>query len=463
MKTRYEWLLVLLIFALAFTLRVHDLGKESIWLDEGFALEAINRNAIGVVQWTATFDPIPPFYYIVLHYWSGIFGTSEIAIRSLSVLFSMAALSTIFLLAKKIFNMKVAIITAALFATEMLQVQYAQEARAFTLFMLLAWLSTLLFVYSIQERKYLIPYVIVSALALYTLQLMVAVILIHNTLFFLGGKKETKKWLIAQAAILMLFLPWIGIFAKQFMLIHQLFQTGLLQRLGLPYLIGVLGVFWMLIAFLLFYSAIIYVYAKKNNELQKAIDNQYLFVIGVIVVILTYLLLLPRLTSSFIPARYALFGLPALYIYFAYMIERMKSRKIAASLFALVIVLNCFALYTYYSHSTKPEWRESVTYLNEHAQEGDVIVLDTGFSEMLYRYYGGELEAYGLMERPFSLSRHREYIEQIKPELKQKRGVWLVFYRNFVTKDLYKESLEKNFTLVSEKEFKEIKVYQYAN
>ncbi len=462
-KIRKEAVFLALIIMLALFLRIYDLGKESIWLDEGFALQAIDRNAIEVVKWTADFDPIPPFYYITLHFWSSIFGISESAIRFLSVLLSIGTLVILLLITNKLFNRKITLITGLLFAAEMLQVQYAQEARSFALFMFLAWLSTLLFVYFIKEKKHLVFYVIISALALYTLQLMVAVLLLHNAIFFIQNKKELiKKWIVGQIAVIILFIPWIGIFVKQFLLINELFQAGLIQRLKLPYFIGMLGIFWIILAFAMSFAVFLHFYNKKRKMLLKLVNNEALFILGVLAAILTYIIFLPKLLSSFIPARYSLFLLPAFYIYFAYGLDKIvKSKKMAAILLILVLALNSFALYSYYAKTTKPEWRETVEYINSNAQEGDAVVFDTGFSEIIYNYYGGKIEWYGLETRPFSFEKNREYIESIKPELKQGTGVWLVLYRNFVTKELYKESLGRDFRLVSEKEFKGIEIYYY--
>jgi len=78
-KASLFWLL--LILGTALVLRCAFLSKEGLWLDEisswwfaselGRALTAERTN--------------PPLYYTTLHFWIGWFGTSEAALRSLSV------------------------------------------------------------------------------------------------------------------------------------------------------------------------------------------------------------------------------------------------------------------------------------------------------------------------------------------------------------------------------------------
>ena len=55
---------------------------QSVWRDEAFSVLLSERSPFWFI--TKLFDP--PFYYILLHYWMKIFGESEIAARSLSLL-----------------------------------------------------------------------------------------------------------------------------------------------------------------------------------------------------------------------------------------------------------------------------------------------------------------------------------------------------------------------------------------
>jgi predicted membrane-bound mannosyltransferase len=96
-KASSGWLL--LILGIALVLRCAFLSKESLWLDEvqswwfasdfGRALAAEPTN--------------PPLYYTTLHFWMSWFGTSEAALRSLSILPGVLSVGLVYALAKKLF------------------------------------------------------------------------------------------------------------------------------------------------------------------------------------------------------------------------------------------------------------------------------------------------------------------------------------------------------------------------
>lgn len=59
--------------------------SESFWLDETLTFWIIKDSAKDVWFRSTTFQGQTPFYYFVLHYWSQVFGASEIALRSFSI------------------------------------------------------------------------------------------------------------------------------------------------------------------------------------------------------------------------------------------------------------------------------------------------------------------------------------------------------------------------------------------
>ena len=74
MSNHFNKLSLLSILFVGFLLRIYDLGTESIWYDEGcslnFAVQEINNIFFQN-------DKSPPLYYLFLHFWIKLFGTSE--------------------------------------------------------------------------------------------------------------------------------------------------------------------------------------------------------------------------------------------------------------------------------------------------------------------------------------------------------------------------------------------------
>ncbi|MFQ3618029.1 MAG: glycosyltransferase family 39 protein, partial [Cyanobacteriota bacterium] len=81
-----------------------------------------------------------PLYFLLAHLWTKLWGSGVVAMRSLSVLFSLISLALIGQLASQLFNSaKTGAIATTLLALSPFFVSYAQEARPYSL-----WSATLL-------------------------------------------------------------------------------------------------------------------------------------------------------------------------------------------------------------------------------------------------------------------------------------------------------------------------------
>ena len=124
----WPWLSVILAVGLVF--RVVHLGRKSLWLDEAVSWRFTHLSQREL--WTQVLDTYPPLYYSLLRLWR-VFGDSEAALRSLSVVFGELAIVLTYLLGRQIVNERTGLFAAALVATSTLQLQYSQEARAYEL------------------------------------------------------------------------------------------------------------------------------------------------------------------------------------------------------------------------------------------------------------------------------------------------------------------------------------------
>ncbi|HUZ71437.1 MAG TPA: glycosyltransferase family 39 protein [Stellaceae bacterium] len=122
------WLWLLAILAVGLALRIWHLGQESLWLDEAdsWRFAQLSQHAL----WTEPLDTHPPLYYSLLRLWR-VFGQSEAALRSLSVVFGALAIGLTYLLGRQMVDERAGLFAAALMATSTLQLQYSQEARSY--------------------------------------------------------------------------------------------------------------------------------------------------------------------------------------------------------------------------------------------------------------------------------------------------------------------------------------------
>jgi uncharacterized membrane protein len=133
-------LALLAIALVAVALRAYGLGRESLWLDEGFSWR-LSQLAPAQALAASARDVHPPLYALLLGGWARLFGASEAALRSLSALASCVAVLFTWRLARRAFGEGAGLAAAALVALSPLQVRYAQEARSYALLGALALVS----------------------------------------------------------------------------------------------------------------------------------------------------------------------------------------------------------------------------------------------------------------------------------------------------------------------------------
>ena len=227
-QRRHLWLLLALIL-LALALRAYRLDGQSLWADEGNSAVLAGRSFSTIAQ-DAALDIHPPLYYFILRFWTQIFGTSEIGLRSLSVLFGVALVVVVYLPGRRILGQAGGLWSALFAAVSPFQIYYSQEAR---MYVMLAFLSALTAyaAWRIMEidaenkdaGSWWWPvglYLLSAAAGLYTHYFFPILLLALNVTYFIawctrrgrrGEWRTLGRWGILQIAVLALYLPWLSI------------------------------------------------------------------------------------------------------------------------------------------------------------------------------------------------------------------------------------------------------------
>src|SRR5207237_10048583 len=79
-------------------------------------------------------------YYAILHLWMRL-GDSEFVVRALSALMGIATIPTLYALGTRLFGRRTGLIASTLLALNAFHIQWSQEARAYSLTVLLVSLS----------------------------------------------------------------------------------------------------------------------------------------------------------------------------------------------------------------------------------------------------------------------------------------------------------------------------------
>ena len=100
-------IVLLIILSVGLTLRLINLSQEPFWGDEAFSL-GVTRFFIndfsGLISYLKDIFIYPPFYFVLLKFWTAWFGYSEFAVRMISVIFGLGVIGIVYFFIKKIFR-----------------------------------------------------------------------------------------------------------------------------------------------------------------------------------------------------------------------------------------------------------------------------------------------------------------------------------------------------------------------
>lgn len=162
------WLAALLLGGAA--LRFATLGAQSYWFDEAQAAHELGRSFGSMVHGLLAKETNPPLYFVLGWVWGHIFGTGEVALRSLSALAGVAAIWLAYACGRELVSRSAGLVAAALVAISPFMIWYSQEAREYMLLSALSAASLLWFVRARRTgtRRALGWWSLFSALALCT-------------------------------------------------------------------------------------------------------------------------------------------------------------------------------------------------------------------------------------------------------------------------------------------------------
>lgn len=135
---------------------------SDLWLDEALSVN-IARLPIGDIADWLRHDGAPPLYYWLLNIWTSVFGTSDVAVRSLSGVFALAAMPVAFACGRRVGGQRAAWIAVVLVALNPFAIRFATETRMYSLEILLVF-AIILAVRRAFERPQALRLVLVSLL-----------------------------------------------------------------------------------------------------------------------------------------------------------------------------------------------------------------------------------------------------------------------------------------------------------
>jgi 4-amino-4-deoxy-L-arabinose transferase-like glycosyltransferase len=500
---------ILLVVAGVF-LRLLFLGKNDLWNDEAASF---------IFSWVSPVTQNPPFYNILLKGWISFFGSSEFSLRLPSVIFSSGSLIVLYLFTLRLFDRPTALVALLLCCLSPFQLWYAQEARSYTLILLLGLSGTYLLYLFFEKRKkiYLAGYLALATLAFYTNYIFPALFIAQLFVFFWLFKDDKKiAPLLLSPFILagLFFLPGAKQFFAKIMFIMKGFwiptpiPSSLLVTLE-NFILGYSGttdLYWLIdvVLILLLVPLVIYGLFKKNNQKTQLIICLFLWAFPTLLVYT-----LSVLFASFYLDRSLIVLTPYFYTILALGITRLNNKKIRTVFVGALILLLAIGDYRYFSgqmfepasapkagkrHHTgtylKKPFKPLVHFLKQNMKADDYLlfgylapfcplvhylgypknryrstifyVYDTGVNNSDYERPYQEVLGYSTFHRP---------MEEILSKIKREKVKTVYFLGGDWPRDgqldensqKVKEFLDKNLKLINARDFDGVELFTYEN
>ena len=384
------------ILLLSAVLRLYGLSSESLWLDEGYpARQATDSFAALIVEFS--YQTETPLHAIIIKLWCAVFGTSEFSLRFPSAAFGIAAVFGIFLLARELFSVNAGLLSALFLAVNPFAIHYSQEARTYALFLFGAVFSFYFILKILQDFKWptIFSYLFFTAIAMYSHPLGSLVLVVHGAAFFIFRRSEIYVAATAKPfAVLGMMSASVVIYVPQLLLLWK----TILGKIE-----GTSHASWIPVPPP---GAFVWTVHEYFMSPFLAIAITAVMVLGIILGIITRnnarrglllpisiigaCLIVPWLISYVITplfvARYTIPALIAFIILAAFALSKMPA-LLRITVLGILLTLTTHTLYGYYTGLDKAPWRETVEFVQEHANAGDVVVLNASYTKDVFNYY----------------------------------------------------------------------------
>jgi hypothetical protein len=402
---RVDILLLALLILASGLLRFHDLEGKSLWRDEiethVFTQEEYSRMTRLALE--IPYIPVPPLYFYVTRL-VGVNLFEGLSLRWPAALFGLLLIPVVWFTAREIARPEVGLATAAFTAFSPFMVRYSQEARSYSLLVLLVLTAIFFLIRAAGEgrKAHWAGFAASTILAMYThffallilppAFLYTAVIRLKGVGISSEGLKRVLRTLPVWMAVILAYWPMAepllrglsGERGLRLQMIEPNFHLG--QVPSLLAVVGPAGSPWMWLVFIL---AVIGALARRPWR-----PGGRLLVLLMVGIPFGLAALIPF--HHALRLRYLIFVIPLYYLLASagvcWLVQGRKRRhglwmaSAGLTVSAAVLISSLSGLSGYYGEG-KQDWRSAALFLEDTAEASDLILVDgRGYRNLNLRY-----------------------------------------------------------------------------
>jgi mannosyltransferase len=383
----------LIITLSAAVLYLYRLGSKPLWLDE--TVSALQASLTWADTWAiaTTHNVNMALHYLLLHPWVRL-DDSEFWLRLPSALFAIAAVPVVYATARQLFDLRVAAYSAGIFALNPFVLQYAQEARGYSMAMVFAALTSLLLLRFLDQpsNRRLFAWVIVSAVLPYTHFFGLLVLAGHAaaSLFVMRRPAVRVRLIGGFAAIGVASVPLLAFVfgggdsgqADWMEALTPLRLVGLYPRL-----VANDNVVLALVVLVMIGAALrsAYLEAKRFGWASSATWT-YVFVFSCVLLPIALGAAISLFKPMFV-ARFFIVIVPPLSIVVGRGLATLAKERVLMMLVGLFILATAWSMGQWYFDRPKEDWRGAAAIMALGSKPGDGVVMAPHFARVPVEWY----------------------------------------------------------------------------
>ena len=381
------------VYLISSKLLIHN----SLRLDEAQSLWQTSHSVAGTLKVVAQ-DVHVPLYHLILHFWQIGFGQTIEAARALSLVFFMATIPVVYLLARRILSINWSLFTVLLFSFSPFVNWYGNEARMYALLGFISTLSQLFFVKLIQSRgkRGWLGYSLTAFIGVYAHYFFLFNLLTQGIYFLITRKNFVKgtilKFTALAGVIAVELLPWFLYFRS----LGSASNTS--PNLHLPSTVDFFNVYSQFlfgfqndalntILLSLWPLLVVVALLSVKNGQRLTPKTGYILIAGLLPVVIAYIISLT--ITPFFVSRYMIACLPPLLIFGVWLLSNYRKPLYIALSGLFILTLIGTSAQEYFSKTTpvKEDFKTAAQMIGHRSRASDIVVLSAPFTIYPFNYY----------------------------------------------------------------------------
>ena len=459
-----------IVLLLALVLRLFQLTESGLWNDEAFSVRIATLPFWEMSAWIAQDGIHPPFFYLLLHPWILIFGDSEVAVRSLTVVTGVLTVFLIYAVAERLYSQRAGLVAAFFLATSSFYIFYSQDVRMY-MFMAPPALVSFYALYRLSYDRRVFVYVVYflsTVILLYTHIFGVFYVLAQNAyylgLLLLGQENRPKltHWIALQSATVLAFAPWLPfVFRKA----QQQQDRGAfwLDAPDLDAVVLIFGSFVGSMVGLFIVCGVLLVAAlfgtrRVWSSRRRLMTGDQFRKEGLLILWIFLPIIVTALYSVLVdPILYPRYVLPSaipIFIVLAKVVMTWTGDSIRNAVIAglVVVPLSAYHLFLYYDDDTRAnhyrlphDWRSATAYLAQNSDNNTLIVCAGRCHALDYYLRNEDLNKEMIPILRADAPNLERKISRLIQKIDGYEKIWFVTIKGRDPEGLARRTLEKDF------------------